>query len=178
MLVQQIGPLQVRLLQGDITKSTADTIVNAANPRMIPGGGVDGAINRAAGPQLGPLQKSLGPIETGTAVLTNGFNLPAKFVIHTAGPIWHGGQHHEEVLLANCYQNCLALAEAHHLTSIAFPAISTGVYHFPIQKAATIVHEVLNTFAPLASSVKQVDLINFDERTVLIYEDVFKQNDD
>lgn len=176
MLVKQFKTLTVRLYQGDITKSQAKAIVNAANPQMIPDGGVDGAINRAAGLQLAPLQKSLGPITVGAAVLTPGFNLPAKYIIHTAGPIWHGGDSREPELLAQCYQSCLALANHHQLTSIAFPAISTGVYHFPVQRAAAIVYDVLKSLAAQSTSVQQIDLVNFDARTAQIYEVVFNEN--
>lgn len=171
----QINNLQIELEQGDLTKKQVDAIVNAANPQMIPGGGVDGAINFAAGPCLGALQRSLGPIEVGQAVITPGFDLPAKYVIHTAGPIWRGGKQHESELLANCYRHALQLAAQHQLRSIAFPAISTGVYGFPIELAAELVCQVVLEFAKSETSVVQISFVNFDAKTEAIYEAVFAE---
>lgn len=136
--------MSVEVIQGDITTLAVDAIVNAANERMLGGGGVDGAIHRAAGPRLLDACRAVPEVRpgvrcpTGQARLTPGFDLPAKYVIHTVGPVWRGGHAGEPELLAACYANCLKLAEDHGVQSIAFPAISTGVYGYPIEAAATV----------------------------------------
>jgi len=131
-------PERIEIVEGDITKLDIDALVNAANNQLAPGGGVCGAIHRAAGPQLAEACAALGGCDTGEAKITPGFRLPARYVIHTVGPVWGGGERGEDRLLANCYRNSLALAADHSLTSIAYPAISTGIYGFPPGRAALI----------------------------------------
>lgn len=137
---------KIELFKGDIVRMNVDVIVNAANRTLLGGGGVDGAIHRAAGPDLLKECKTLGGCETGQARITRGYNLPARYVIHTAGPVWHGGGSNEEALLAACYRNSLRLAQASSLKSIAFPSISTGAYRFPLAKAAAIAVTTVDEF--------------------------------
>jgi O-acetyl-ADP-ribose deacetylase len=156
-------------VQGDITELRVDAIVNAANTSLLGGGGVDGAIHRAAGPELLAKCAKLGGCATGDAKASPGFHLPAKWVFHAVGPVWHGGEHHEDDLLKSCYQRCLELAMQHHVRSIAFPAISTGIYHFPRNRAARIAIDTVQEHVD-ASGVEVVRFVCFDRQTFAIYE--------
>src|SRR5262249_31347262 len=130
--------MRIAVVQGDITMQQVDAVVNAANSSLLGGGGVDGAIHRAAGPQLLKECRTLGGCPTGQARITRGYNLPASYIIHTVGPVWRDGYQEEDALLTSCYQTCLALAEANGLQTIAFPAISTGIFGFPLERATRI----------------------------------------
>jgi O-acetyl-ADP-ribose deacetylase (regulator of RNase III) len=154
----------------DITTLEVDAIVNAANGSLLGGGGVDGAIHRGAGPGLLAACRELHGCETGEAKITPGFNLPARYVIHTVGPVWHGGQYGEAELLANCYLNSMKLAEENGLKSIAFPSISTGVYGYPIEKAARIAVETVRSIDPDLKSVEEVIFCCFSRRALDVYQ--------
>ena len=154
----------------DITTLDVDAIVNAANGSLLGGGGVDGAIHKAAGPGLLAACRALHGCETGEAKITPGFNLPARFVIHTVGPVWHGGQNGEAELLANCYLNSLKLAEENEVKSIAFPSISTGVFGYPIEKAARIAVETVRSIDPDLKSVEEVIFCCFSRRALDVYQ--------
>jgi O-acetyl-ADP-ribose deacetylase len=160
---------RIELAVGDITKLAADAIVNAANSLLLGGGGVDGAIHRAAGPGLLAECRGLGGCPTGEARLTGGHNLPARFVIHTVGPVWRGGDAGENVLLARCYRASLALAVAHDARSIAFPAISTGIYGFPRPRACAVAVNETHRFLLRDDTLKRVILISFDGETAALY---------
>jgi O-acetyl-ADP-ribose deacetylase (regulator of RNase III) len=147
---------RIEIVEGDITELDLDVIVNAANKTLLGGGGVDGAIHRAAGPELRAACEVLAGCETGEAKITPGFRLSARYVIHTVGPVWGGGERGEDTLLASCYRNSLMLAQHHSLASIAFPAISTGAYGFPPQRAATIALKTLFDGLATAPSIEHV----------------------
>lgn len=153
---------RVKVIQADITELAVDAIVNAANTTLRGGGGVDGAIHRAAGPKLLEECILLGDCPTGEAKITRGHNLPAKFIIHTVGPVWNGGNRGEDALLANCYRNSLSLAASRRLESIAFPAISTGAYGFPLERAADIAAMMVGEFLATNSLPDQIMLTCFD----------------
>lgn len=155
---------------GDITKQTADAIVNAANCSLLGGGGVDGAIHRAAGPRLLEECRTLHGCETGKAKITGGYNLPAKYVIHTPGPVWHGGNHGEAELLGSCYRCCLELAVENGCKTVDFPSISTGVYHFPLNKAAEIAVRTVAEFLDGHPEIERVRMVCFDTRTKDAYD--------
>lgn len=160
---------EIHVWQGDITTLRIDAIVNAANSSLLGGGGVDGAIHRAAGPELANHCRNLGGCRTGEARITPGFGLPAAHVIHTVGPVWRGGGHGEPDLLAACYRNSLALAEEHELEGIAFPAISCGIYGYPLEAAARIAIAELRRQRPAGSSLQRLLLVPFAEDMAELY---------
>jgi O-acetyl-ADP-ribose deacetylase (regulator of RNase III) len=160
---------RIEVVQGDITRQRVDAIVNAANTSLLGGGGVDGAIHRAAGPELLAECRTLGGCVTGKAKISKGYLLPAKWVIHTVGPVWHGGQSGEDDLLASCYRSCFALAEAHGIKTIAFPSISTGAYRFPLDRAAAIAVLETKRFLECNQSVEKVYLVCFDRQAYETY---------
>ncbi len=164
----------IELYKGDITKLKVDAIVNAANTSLLGGGGVDGAIHRAAGPELLKYNKKLGGCPTSKAKISPGFNLPAKYVISTVGPVWRGGNNNEDELLANCYKNSLKAAVDNDVKTIAFPSISTGVYSFPVGRASKIAVREVMDFLEKNSSIEKVIFVCFDDRTYNMYNDILK----
>ena len=166
---------RIEIIEGDITRQSVDAIVNAANCSLLGGGGVDGAIHREAGPQLLEECRALGGCPAGEARITKGYRLPARWVIHTVGPVWSGGDSSEDELLANCYRNSLALAVRHGVRSVAFPAISTGVYSFPLERATRIaVHEVAS-FLRGPSSLERICFVCFGAQAFQCYQTVLQE---
>lgn len=172
---------RLRIIQGDITRQQVDAIVNAANSSLLGGGGVDGAIHRAAGPALlaecRQLAASQGGCPTGEAVITGAGNLPARAVIHTVGPVWRGGNQGEAELLASAYNNSLQLAAERRFATIAFPAISTGIYGYPKAAAATIALQTINQFLQQHDYPQQVWLVCFDQESYRLYQQLSEQSD-
>ena len=166
--------MNISVERSDITTLAVDVIVNAANRSLLGGGGVDGSIHRAAGPELLAACKDLKGCETGQAKITRGFKLPSKFVIHTVGPVWTGGEKNEASLLSSCYNRSLSLACDHELATIAFPAISTGAYGYPLTKATQIAVESVTNWQSVYP--KNVIFCCFDEKTLNIYEEILHRN--
>jgi O-acetyl-ADP-ribose deacetylase (regulator of RNase III) len=163
--------MKITLIQGDITKMKTDAIVNAANTSLLGGGGVDGAIHRAGGKEILEecikIRNKQGGCKVGEAVITTAGNLPSKFVIHTVGPVWNGDKEEKKIVLANCYKNCLAISENQNLKSIAFPNISTGIYHFPKDEASEIAIEAVKSFQ--FNSIEEVVFVCFDDENYDLY---------
>lgn len=166
---------EYQIINGDITKLSVDVIVNAANTSLLGGGGVDGAIHREAGPQLLAECRMLNGCRTGEAKITKGYNLPSGYVIHTPGPVWHGGSRNEELLLKNCYLNSLKIAAERNLKSIAFPSISTGIYGYPIEKASEVAIKTTIDFLRTPCSIEKVIFVCFGQGDFETYQKTFKR---
>ena len=165
---------RIEVIQADITTLDVDAIVNAANRSLLGGGGVDGAIHRAAGPELLAECKTLGGCETGHAKITGGYRLPARYVIHAVGPVWHGGTQGEADLLASCYRESLELAVEHDVRTVAFPAISCGIYGFPVEKAAPIAVGEVDAFLEEHDAIEKVYLVCFGETVFRAFQDAYE----
>jgi O-acetyl-ADP-ribose deacetylase (regulator of RNase III) len=163
---------RIEILGGDITNREVDAIVNAANTTLLGGGGVDGAIHRAAGPELVAECRTLGGCRPGEAKITRGYRLPARFVIHTVGPVWRGGEHGEPETLANCYRNSLQLALENRIKTIAFPAISCGAYGYPIEEAARIAFKTTRDFLATNNEIEKVIFVVWDEGVYEAYRQI------
>jgi O-acetyl-ADP-ribose deacetylase (regulator of RNase III) len=166
---------RIEIVEGNITKQAADALVNAANESLLGGGGVDGAIHRAAGPELLEECRKLNGCPTGEAKITHGYNLPAKWVIHTVGPVWRGGKNNANELLANCYRNSLKLAVKHGIKTIAFPSISTGLYRFPVEQAARIALTETQQFLEENKTVEKVIFVCYGHDAFSIYLQVARE---
>ena len=161
---------KLEIITGEITEQDVDAIVNAANCSLLGGGGVDGAIHRAAGPELLAECRTLHGCETGKAKITKGYRLKARYVIHTPGPVWHGGGHGEEALLASCYRSCMALAAENGCKTVDFPSISTGVYHFPLEKASKIAVDTITACLEEYPAIERVRMVCFNQHTQRFYQ--------
>ena len=167
---------RLRALQANIVTLAVDAIVNAANSSLLGGGGVDGAIHRAAGPKLLEECRSLGGCKVGEAKLTKGYQLPARFIIHTVGPVWRGGKNGEPELLASCYRGSLAIAAKHGMRSIAFPSISTGVYGYPIELAARVAVETVCNLVRKSSKIEEIIFCCFSQNDLDVYESLLPKS--
>jgi O-acetyl-ADP-ribose deacetylase (regulator of RNase III) len=166
---------RIQILRGDITKLDVDAIVNAANTTLLGGGGVDGAIHRAAGPELLAECRTLGGCRPGEAKITRGYLLPARFVIHTVGPVWRGGKHDEARTLTNCYRNSLQLAVENEINTLAFPAISCGAYGYPIEEAAQIAFKATREFLAISEELQKVIFVVWSEDDYDAYREALRK---
>jgi O-acetyl-ADP-ribose deacetylase (regulator of RNase III) len=171
LAAREIGSARLEVIVADITTLSVDAVVNAANTSLLGGGGVDGAIHRAAGPDLVAECRTLGGCATGDARITKGYRLPAKHVIHAVGPVWSGGGHGEDDLLASCYRRSIELCNKHGLASVAFPAISTGIYRFPADRAAGIAVRTVTEALPSAPSLTRVIFCCFSADSARLHEE-------
>jgi len=167
---------RIQVAEGDITTFRVDALVNAANTTLLGGGGVDSAIHQAAGPELLDECRTLGGCRTGEAKITRGYRLPAKWVIHTVGPVWHDGMHGEDDLLANCYRNSLRLAVENAIRSIAFPGISTGAYRFPLERAAHIAVGETRKFLETNESLKNITFVCYGPEALEVYNRILNES--